>query len=385
MALQKVLVYKGETSQTGAATKRRFPLLPIDFGDSFLGILKSVQEEKALGVLPIWNSHEGEITRAQFFKELFSQNIKAYCFWVSRIQFQSLRRLDKQGRSVESVISVHVAEKQCSRYIDSLGVPFIGFDSTNEAVDECQLSLARDMVLSAPSNKWDPSILYKEEALDVANQYNFTTFVLCGKVDSDEWGDNRWQCLRDELMPARNNLIGVQMPVPGKLLTDEQNTFLDQVFEQATDLNSIPKAIFVYNRSAVECGILFEVSPDILFSSVISEDVFAVDIVVKEGLGETRSQYIQEISMFLATEFQGMLNKDFIKHTGKDAYFFACPVFNIMTHGFNEKVTELIVRALIFRCFQLVDQGVICTDEQKAFFEKYKEQYLLGDQFIQFS
>jgi prephenate dehydratase len=389
MALSRIVVFRGKrSSQAGLATRQRFPYLIFEGNkESFDEIITITKKEDALGIMPIWNSHEGEIKDTKLFPELFDQNIHIYYLWPANIQFLCLRRKVSKGTRINSIISVKVARKQCSIYLRTQNITngtFFPEDSTPDAFDKFTRSNSYDAVLCTPDTVYDTNIFY-EENKDVANPYNFTTFVILGNVHPNEWKNKQWGKLKKEVSPSQNNLIGVEMEIPGKTLTDEQNEFFDQIFEQSKDINSIPKAIFIWDRTSVDCGMLFETSKDISFFSAVTEEKMSERILVKDDLGETKGLYINEISQFIKGRFPRILKGDFIKHIGEDSCFFACPTFNIMTHGFNEHVVEVIVRAVIFKCFELIDKKWPCTKEQIAFFKKYEKEYRQGDQFISFS
>ena len=57
-----------------------------------------------------------------------------------------------------------------------------------------------------------------------------------------------------------------------------------------------------------------------------------------------------------------------------------------MTHGFNKDITGSVVRSVILKYFQLIENGLVCTKAQKAFFKKYKNAYhSKGERFVEFT
>ncbi len=56
-----------------------------------------------------------------------------------------------------------------------------------------------------------------------------------------------------------------------------------------------------------------------------------------------------------------------------------------MVHGFDPEVVEVVVRRIINKYFELIDNGLSCSNSQKKLFNKYKKDYYSrGAQFIDF-
>lgn len=385
MSLKRIIAYKGKNSQTGTAVQARYPSLPLDGKDeSFEDIVSLTKKEPILGILPVWSSHVGEIKETGLFRELFAQNIKFEDLWPARIKFQCLGKNSVKGKSPKSIVSVFVAETQCCKFIAKLGNPaFLGKTSTIEAIQEFENDGNIHAVLRVPK-PFDRSKFY-QICRDASNPYNFTTFALFGNVSSSRWKGKKWRVLTKRLVPRENNLIGVEMPIPDPVLSDEQSELFDEIYGQSGHLNQLPRVIFIFDKNEIECGLLFEMSKKNVISGPINEDGTFANIVVKRNLGETRSRYKEEIFCFLKKEFSKVLRWDFIKHIGTRTCFFACPTFNVMTHGFNKEIVEPVVKTIIFKYFQLLDNNLPCTKKQKAFFNKYRNQFLKkGPEFIKF-
>lgn len=385
MNLKRVIVYKGRNSQTGTATQARFPGLPFEGKEeSFEGIVNLTKNGPVLGILPIWNSHEGEIKKTGLFKELFEQNVKFEDIWPARIKFQCLGKNSAKGKKIKSMVSVFVAETQCSKFLSLLGKPrFLGKNSTPEAFEEFQHDTNMQAVLKVPG-VFDKSKFFQIQK-DASNPYNFTTFTLFGNVDSSKWRGKKWGALTWRLVPKENNLIGIEMPTPQPSLSDEQNELFDEIYGQSDHLDRLPRVIFIFDKNEVECGLLIEMSKKYVVSGPLQEDGSFTNIVVKRELGETKTIYKEEVFSFLRKEFSTALKGDFIKHIGTRTCFFACPTLNIMTHGFNAEIVEPVVRIIIFKYFQLIDNNLPCSAKQKALFNKHKRQYLKeGPKFIKF-
>lgn len=385
MSLERIIAFYGKGSQTGTAAQARYPNLPLDgVEESFEDIVDLTKNEPILGILPLWNSHVGEIKETGIFRELFDQNIKLEDLWPAKIKFQCLGRNSVKGKPLRSVVSVGVAEAQCCKFIAESGNPaFSREPSTIAANQKFENDDRIHAVLRVPK-PFDKSRFYQIRK-DASNPYNFTTFALFGNVSSSKWKGKKWQVLTERLTPRENNLIGVEMPIPDPVLSDEQNDLFDEIYGQSDNLDQLPRVIFIFDKTEIECGLLFEMSKKNVISGPINEDGTLANIVVKRDLGETKSRYKEKIFCFLKKEFSEVLKWDFIKHIGTKTCFFACPTFNIMTHGFNEEIVESVVKTIIFKYFQLLDNNLPCTQKQKTFFNKYRNRFLeKGPEFIKF-
>lgn len=385
MSLKRIIAFCGKDSQTGTAAQARYPGLPFDGKDeSFDEIVGLTKKEPVLGILPVWNSHVGEIKETGLFRELFDQNIKLEDLWPAKIKFQCLGKNSVKVKPLRSITSAGVAKAQCSKFITKLGNPtFSEEPSTTAANRRFENDDKMQMVLRVPKS-FDKSIFYQIHE-DASNPYNFTTFALFGNLSHSEWKGKKWRVLSEKLVPRENNLIGVEMPIPDPVLSDEQNDLFDEIYNQSDNLEELPRVIFIFDKNEIECGLLFEMSKKNVISGPINEDGTFANIVVKRNLGETKSRYKEEIFCFLKKEFSEVLKWDFIKHIGTKTCFFACPTLNIMTHGFNDEIVESVVKTIIFKYFQLLDNNLPCTRKQKTFFDKYRDQYLeKGAEFIKF-
>lgn len=391
MTLNRVIVYKGKDSQTGTATRKRYPSLSFEGKDEdFEKIINITKSEPALGVLPIWNSHVGKITlrETHLFKNLFDQDIRFEDIWPEKIEFQVLARKNTP-KELKPIISVGVARIQCSDFLKKNKIncddkkEFIPMDST---VDAYKAFLENDKIMAilrVPSEFNGDEV--REITSDAANPYNFTTFALFGGQNHNYRGGNKWKVLEAIVSPKDNNLIGIEMPIPDPILSDEQSTLLDEIFNQASHVDLLPKVIFVFNKSESECGVLLEISKKYALPSTASDSGSSTNIFIKQNLGETKGQYREAIFNLLELKFSKVLNEDFVKHLGERTCFFACPTLNIMTHGFNEEIVESVVRTIIFKYFQLIDGNMPCTAKQMAFFKKYERKYRdMGDRFVNF-
>lgn len=382
----------GASSQTGLAATARFPGLKLDGGtQKFLEIYKILLEDKILAILPVWNSHLGEIPKTEILNSIFEKKLKVQELWPKRITFECNARSHVELGKIKKVISVNVVGSQCSYFIERLrqqGGTFIGRDGTTLALTEFRSDTSFDAILNAPHQCDNRGFVKLQE--DVSNPINFTTFVLLGNVDSKLWKGRKWRPLRDYGLPKMNIVFGVEMDTPKIGFSEAQHSLFEQLTQNLKELNQIAKVIFVVKREGGRCGLLIESSIKYRIQEGISlepdDEGIIPNIEIKRNLGETHKEYVQDCFDLFRVEFPGVLRYDFVKHKGTKACFYACPPLNIFTHGFEEEVVEQVVRKIIDLNFKLIDNGIACTRIQRRFFEKYKKNYYKqGAGFIKFN
>ena len=151
MSEPRMVVFKGEKSQTGIATLQEFSGIKFQGEkEKFSDIAEMLTREPILAVLPLWNSHVGEIPRTRIFDSLFENKTRLYRVWPKSIEFECLSKLANGNDTVRTVVSVHVAEIQCSRFIIQKGAKFEAEDSTTESYKRFREDSAIDAALCAP-------------------------------------------------------------------------------------------------------------------------------------------------------------------------------------------------------------------------------------------
>lgn len=381
VTLKRVIVYKGKTSQTGIATSERFPGLCFE-GDreSFEEITEIVTKEQSLAVLPLWNSHAGEISRAAALEMAFLDKVKIQDLWPARIKFECVGRKGAKFDDVKRILIVFAARTQCSKFLEK--VTYDERDSTVDSYEEFLEDTGFDAVLCAPG-QWDKDTCIKFKD-DVSNPYNFTTFILLGNIDIQKCKGKKWEPLRKYGTPKEFIISGVDMPLLTPTLTEEQQDLFDDLTKDADAIDDIPRIIFIFKREESRCGFFMESKLHSLSLSA-QEDGYLPDIVVKSDLGETNKQYTDTAIILLKNEFPNFFSHDFVKHLGADTFLYACPELNIMVHGFDPDVVEVVVRQIINKYFELIDNGLSCSKSQKKLFNKHKGNYYSrGAQFIDF-
>lgn len=378
------IVYKGQKSQTGVAVTEEFPQIHFQGGqESFDEIAQMIEEQAILAVLPMWNSHEGEITKAKALELLFENKAKLYRLWPKSIQFECLCKSNSKKDGSKKIISVNVAATQCSEFISNIGATFIEAPSTVDAYKEFDKTPDIDMALCTPGlNEKGYQVLCEE----TANPMNFTTFALLGCIGSKEWLPEQWGSLYDRLNHKNGKYLGVQIPIRTFVTSEDQEVLLSDLTDDANTLNEVPKVLFVARRSPSQCGLLIEAGYDTLASDILTEDGYSSEIEINLDLGVTNSRYPIRTNSFISGNFSELIQGDFTRHIGTQTCFFACPSLGIVTHGFEENVVEPVVRRIIAKLFELIDSGIDCSDTQRKLFKKYKKAYYnQGVDFINFT
>ncbi len=382
MTRPTLIAYKGQTSQTGLAAKSEFP--GVVFGgksETLDDIAAGLKNQAMVAVLPMWNSHEGEITKARVVELLFDGESRLYKLWPCAIQFECLVKSSDCTESIGRTISVHVAETQCSHFLAEKKATFEGRSSTVDAYEEFSCDSSVDAVLCAPGQNVGGFPTFQTNA---ANPVNFTTFALLGCLASKHWPETEWGSLHSALTPRTRAYAGVQMPILVST-SDDQEQLLQDLTDGTNSIDDLPNVLFVARRPEGMCGLIIEGDTGFLGARVITEDGYSTDIIVNPDIGESPSQYRQRINEFFEKDFSVLAAGEFIRHIGSNTCLFACPPLGMITHGFDPEVVEPVVRRIINKYFELFDNGIACTASQRAFFQKYLDDYYdKGADFVEF-
>jgi hypothetical protein len=377
-----LIVFKGKKSQTGLATIKEFP--DICFSESheeFDEIERKLENNETLAILPIWNSHEGEIIKSQVLNLLFENKAKLYRVWPKQIQFECLSKVRSRSK-IRKIVSIGVAATQCSQFVKKTRAKFISASSTPEAYKQFCKEKKIDAALCAPGQNEGHFFVLCQDA---ANPLNFTSFVLLGCLNSKNWSKANWGSFYSHLQPLKNRYLGVQMPIPA-LSSEDQETLFSELTQNATTIDRVPKVLFVTKGLINQCRLLIEADKNILLSDVLNEEGYSSEIEINVDIGHSNLSYPIRINDFLNTTFSTLVRGDFIRHIGTQTCFFACPSLGIVTHGFEDIVVEPVVKRIILKHFELIDKGIGCTEIQKTFFKKYKKVYYdKGVEFIKFT
>jgi prephenate dehydratase len=373
MSIQSISCPGGSASQTGTAVKERYPNANILNCGGITDVHKLLQGNTGLYVVPIWNSHEGEVKAADFFWDLIEQEkIKVFDLWAKQIEFWFVTR-EPPISSTGKIGSVVVARTQCSRFIRNY--EFVPYALTVDALDAYREGAPLDGVLVAPGQGEDEPG-YKVTNKETANPNNFTTFVRVVPSNvqleaKDDDTDNNW-------------ITAVVMRSLETSLGETEQSFFDQMLNSVKDLNEMPKLIFAFKRTS-KVGLLFE-GPNLYLTDLLdAEEIEKGDILMHEKAGSVSKLYTKELNDLFGKKFQSLRDNDFILHRGVNTCLFACPPLGLYTHGYEIETVEPVVRFYINKIFELIDSGVKCANDQTEFFNRYKADWQASQsQFIKF-
>jgi Prephenate dehydratase len=364
----------GVDSQTGTAVRARYSsdISIVDCG-KIDGVIPLLATNDGPYVLPIWNSHQGEVQAAKFVWDLIeTAKIKITDVWAKRIWFWFLRRKGA-STSFGKIGSVVVAKTQCSVFLKEKNCQLVEEALTTIAFAKYQEGANWDGVLVAEGQgEGDPG--YEVVAKETANSNNFTSFV--------RFVPSRVSLSGNSLGKAV--LTGVSMPSFGASLGDTEQAFFDQLLGAVTDLNDIPKLLFVFKRVS-KVGLLFEGSQLHAGDLLDAEELESGEISVFEDAGVAEVAYTEEVSKLFAKEFAALCEGDFILHRGVNTCLFACPPLALYTHGYEVETVEPVFRFYISKLFQIWEDGASCNSRLDIFFTKHRKSWLEHrSQFIRF-
>lgn len=378
--MENLIVFKGRSSQTGIAFDQEFGKC-IDYENSKLSFpeIKEILKGSAIVTLPIWNSHEGEISISYALSMIFENDVKLFHLWPKDIFFECIKKQDSNG---SSVVSVPVAKTQCSDFIKMSGFEFVEAGSTVDAYKVFRSDDACIAALIPPGmNKNNYETLEK----NAQNSLNFTTFsILSCDIEGSE-SCKKWGAMHEKILPPKNYFSGIQMPL-NENFSETQNEIFDQFIQNSASVEAIPKAIFVAEHNESECRIIFESNSEFSLHDVLNEDGADNTIITIPEAGFTANSYAERVTSFLESK-ESFPGHDFIKHLGTQTCFYACPALGIVTHGFSSETTELIVKKMINKCFEMLVKLDLPDNPTKieSLFIKYRDEYLAqGTEFIEF-
>lgn len=373
MVDQTIYCPGGSGSQTGKAVLQRYPEATIANCGKILEVEKKLNQSDNDYVVPIWNSHEGEVADAGYVWNLIEQaKIKISDIWAKEIQFWFVQR--NEGTFAYGKIgSVKVAGTQCSSFLSKRNAELVQCALTTVAHDEYKAGAEWNGVLVAPG-QGEGEAGYTVVDKNTANPNNFTSFV---KLSSSKGYKQNEE--------AAVWLSGVAMRPLNSSLGETEQAFFSQLFESISNLEEAPKLIFVFKRTA-KVGLLFEGAQLYAGDLLDAVELEAGDITVHEKAGEMSRSYSSELRSLFENKFPDLLRDDFILHKGVNTCLFACPTLGLYTHGYEPSTVEPVVRYYINKLFELIDNGVKCTEEQRELFDRHSTQWRKKkSQFMQFT
>lgn len=352
----------GATSQSGNAVQQRYPGIPIADCGTIPNVQKKLGIDGGTYVVPIWNSHQGEVKAADFVWNLIEETkIRLSDIWAKRIEFWFVRRRDVTT-CYGKIGSVTVAQTQCSSFLRLKNAELVHCTLTTTAHDEFRNGAEWDGVLVAPG-QGENEAGFEVACRQTANSNNFTTFVRLASPREPASTE-----------AAKIWLSGVAMRPLGANLGDAEQSFFEQLFDSTSDLNEIPKLIFVFKRPA-KVGLLFEGARLYAGDLLDAEEIEGGDISIYEDAGAISKLYTDELHGLFQQEFPDLLQDDFVLHRGVNTCLFCCPALGIYTHGYEAETVEPVVRFYISKLFELIDNGARCTQAQLQLFERHKDAW----------
>lgn len=352
----------GANSQTGSAVRQRYPEAQIADSGTIADVQEKLEADGGLYVVPIWNSHQGEVKAADFVWNLIEEaKIKLSDIWAKRIEFWFVRR--RGATTIHGKIgSVTVAQTQCSNFLHLKNAELIPCTLTTTAHEEYRNGAEWDGVLVAPGqgeNDADFEVANKQ----TANANNFTTFVrvITSREQTVDEATAVW-------------LSGVAMRPLDTNLGDAEQSFFEHLFNSAKHLSDIPRLIFVFKRTA-RVGLLFEGARLYAGDLLNAEELESGDMSIYEEAGAMSQFYTDELCSLFKNEFPALLQDDFVLHRGVKTCLFSCPVLDIYTHGYEVETVEPVVRFYINKLFELIDNGAACTPAQTQLFERHRDAW----------
>lgn len=367
------LVFKGAKSWTGKAAAEQFPKIDMVRSETFGDILDLCEKYDSLGVLPIWNAHEGEIKKARTIRIAHEQEINFHKFWPYSIKFACLTRKGKSLQDIRKITSVDVAENQCSDFLKSLvGVEYVWKESTVDAEKLFEEDVTVDALLIGRDrfdvNKHD---LLEE---DVSNTLNFTTFALLGNAPESSWPSYGWDSLLAN-GPNKYSISTVAMPPVQSSLTEEQHEFIESICGDANSLDEIPKIIFVGEGQEENLiYLILEYSdPD---ESGLSGSVLLPGISVRSKGGRASVLYADTLKAYIDSAANGLQGLGFYVFQGSNSCLFACPKLKIYIQGYNQSIVEPVFRKIVSFHFEAYEgAGIRGSAEQNTFIESLLPEF----------
>ena len=85
----------GTKSQSGVAVKERYPNAKISSCGKITDVITRLEIESETYVIPIWNSHAGEVLAADYVWDLIEDHkIQILDIWAKPIHFCFLKKMD---------------------------------------------------------------------------------------------------------------------------------------------------------------------------------------------------------------------------------------------------------------------------------------------------
>jgi hypothetical protein len=356
----------GRISQTGTAASERYASVTIENCGKIPQVPLLLDSNPGPYVVPIWNSHQGEVKAADYVWNLVeSGEVRISDIWAKKIEFWYVSR-DSAATSYNKIGSVVVANTQCSGFLLKKGAALEAYDLTTTAFEEYRKGALLDGVLVAPGQGVnDPGYRVLEKA--TANPNNFTSFVRLVAT----------RAFTSVGVPSdqRPWFTGVTLRPLNMSLGEGEQSFFARILENVRNVAEIPRLIFVVKRTA-KVGLLFEGSRLQVGDLLDAEEMERGDISVFQDVGTADELYTEGLQNLFTGEFEALKGSDFILHLGISACLFACPPLRLYTHGYEVQSVEPVVRFYVSKLFELWDDGdLTCNADEEAFFRRHEQAW----------
>lgn len=330
----------------------------------------------------MWNSYKGEVNESYLLQILFERKVKLFRLWPTSITFPCLVRKMPLEKEIKTITSVHVAREQCSIFLAAHRAEFEKCDSTTEAYAKFVSDSRLDAVLCTPDQNEHGFPILTENA---ANPVNFTVFGLLGRDGVSNWDINAWGSLHKTVFPPQVLFFGIQLPLPSASAVLVDENLFEELAADIDDIDSMPKVLFVTRREDGTGGLLVESLTTLPPPELVTFKDAWEEVRIIDNMGTSSDRYHHRVQPLLQQGIADVDSKDFFRLRREKSCFYACPSLGIVTHGYDDAVVEQVVRRVIARYFRLYVNGVPCSSEQKAFFDRYiDEYYARGYEFMEF-
>ena len=269
--------------------------------------------------------------------------------WPKEIEFECVARV-KKGNPIRTIISVPVAEDQCSKFIKGRKAKFINGGSTVNSFNRFKNETDIDAVLCVPGKGGPPFMVING---NVSNDINFTTFAIIGHNATRNW-DKQLGDLKPFLKPAQCSYAAVELSLFSFVSADDQTMLFDEPTSKAQTSAEIPRIVFACLREPDRCGLRIESASYRFPEAILSDEGYSSEIKILPRVGSSPDTYANRVREFLDGKFPKALKYPFVRHVGTKPCFLACPALGILTHGYDVKVVEPVFRRIYCKMVSII-------------------------------
>lgn len=331
-------------------------------------------------IVPLWNSNTGTIDmdekKVQTAKILLGEAGNIVDLWPEEIIYE----LGVQGNGqlfVDcDIYSVKVANDQCSRFLQTIGVRgserFKPRPTTTDAA-KAFLDSARqgDGLLCSSELLNDNGFTPKGNQ---ANPFNMTVFSTINLLPVQVEKQGNIYSLACILTEVNGNNLSTDFVDYWK------NLFSEQAAEQTKDLLlEMPKIVFILRYEGSKALLLLEMpSPD------FSENPWPAPDIDVDSSGEMRSDIISceqvggIFESYVATERSLFLNNfkqrdiDVIFYGSEKSFLWGSPALNIFVHGYDPSLVKECARLQVVRLRDLMNYGIPMSQSAQEILKRFE-------------